>query len=379
MVTLKKSLFYVMLMLTLTLPLCFVGCFGGSVTKDGVRIPNIDNSTDLKSYSPTENDNFSSEETPYTSNYLCLVTDINGYFSVETPFVLDETDENKRVWDNLYLYEDDQFWVTSKDNKYIWASLNDNSNTYLKTLKEDGEDIRVDVLKSGIYKLVLDITTMKFDFAYKSEIETPVYAEIKNCEIYSVRTKWQEMQKVGDEFVINNFYVETGKNVSFFSKIHTSNYKTTILSGLENKYICKTSTKRTSNVLFMIGGTYNIYINAKTYVVRVELINADDAEYSACLYQDKNLVSLTKGDKNYIFTTNHTTKDYSDHILEEVPKIYTSGYKAYNLNLTEESLNYIKTITTDSGKVHYYFKEAGTYKLTVNLKDFTIDVVSLLE
>ena len=268
--------------------LLLVGCLGGK-TDDGIVGPKIDNSTDLQTPTEEESAELDDTKTYYNSKYLNLVTEINGSYRIDRPFTLDENDESKRIYDNLYLYEDDLFYMTTSDNKYMWCTLSDaKDKAYVVTAYDDGEAYQIDVLKSGIYCLIFDTKSKSFDVEYKSEITTPVYETITGCEIYDVAQKWTPMTKSGDEFSIENYYVEQGKAVSFFNLVHTSHYKTTLEADVAGKYVCKTGTKAVSEVWFMIGGTYNIYLNAKTYVVRVELVSADENGYAAKIFYDAN-------------------------------------------------------------------------------------------
>ena len=358
------------------------GCnlFGGG--SSGSSLPKVDNSNDLRDYTPSQDENYDENDELYTSNYLSFVTEINGSYRTNRPFTLDENNKNLRIYDNIYFYEYDFFQMMSNDYKNIWCSLSDETDAqYAEVEREQGEDIQTNIKVSGIYKVIFDTSTFLFDLVYKSEITTPVYEEIKNCDIYSVATKWTTMQKFGDEFFVNNYHMEGAKLVAFDSSYsHTSHYKTTIDESCLNKYIYKNGTKPSSDVWFMIAGTYNIYLNAKTYVVRVELVSADADGYSASVYKNHEFVPLELVDENvkYVFKYRYTaTSDIGNYgiMSDDVPKIFNASYQKYNLVATDGSMIYLGAYSSGG----YYFKTRGTYDLTINLLDFTISITKLPE
>lgn len=374
----KNKILYLIFAIIFVLPSIFVlaGCFGSGIVSP--KLPNIDNATDLIEYTPSQGENqYEEDDDLYTSKYLNFITEINGSYKTDRPFEIDTANANLRIYDNIYFYEYDFFQMMSSDYRYIWCSLSDeNDLQYAEVEREQGEDIQTNIKKSGIYKVVFDTSTFLFDLVYKSEITTPVYEEIKNCDIYTVETKWITMQKSGDEFFIEDFHIEKAKIVAFDSSFsHTSHYKTTIDESCLNKYINKSGKKPTSYIWFMIGGTYNIYLNAKTYVVRVELVEADADGYSAAVYENNQLTNLEllNNDINYIFKYQLTVKTERygnyDVVVATLPKIYNSAYIEFNLAPTNESMSLLRE---SSGK--YYFKNAGDYTITINLVEFTISV-----
>lgn len=301
-------------------------------------------------------------ETYYTSSGLQLCMEVNGAYLIMNYFSLDG---NKRVYDNLYFYEDDYFYMITGNYRDIYASLGDSADTeYAEEEREQGEDIQVNVKKSGIYKLVFDLDTLKFDMEYKAEIETPVYYTIKKCQIYSVASEYVEMSvnpDNEDEFVVRNFHIDAGKYIYFQDHTHVSLYKVSVDESCNNKYGSYTY----PNLAVGIGGDYNVYINAKTYVVRLELLNPDTATYSCVYYDGNEFNELTpyNADVPYIFrqrlvvTTRWTTS---------VPKFHTANYRTYDLTVVDTT-----DVLMGSGK-NYYFKEPGEYELTINLKTFEI-------
>ena len=339
----------------------FPGCgMGGG----GTSIP--DYNADIQAVAPEhiEMEHFTAEEgvTYYTSQGLSLWMEVNGAFLEMDYF---SVDGNKRVYDNLYFYEDDYFYMLADDNTDIYASLGDaNDVEYAEEEKEQGYDIQINVKKSGIYKLVFDTDTLKFDMEYKAEIQTPVYFTIKNCSIFSLATNWVEMSvnpDNADEFVIHNFSVEAGKIISFYNNIHISNYKVTLAEGTNNKLASARKTVVTANV----GGNYNIYINRKTYVVRLELLNPDTATYGCVYYDGTDFIELQpcEVDVPYIFRQRiEVDTDYTTSI----PSFHSTSYRTYQLTVVDT-----EDVLMGSGR-NYYFKKAGTYDVIINLKTFEI-------
>ncbi|MBR2612379.1 MAG: hypothetical protein IKC72_04845 [Clostridia bacterium] len=346
--------------------LCGVMCLGGCGT--GVNPPELpDYNADIEIVLPEDImiEHFvpKEEETYYTSPGFALWLEIKGAFFEMDYFYLDGA---KRVYDDLYLYEDDYFYMLTDDMKGWYASLGDSTDTqYAEEEKEVGEDIQINIKKSGIYKIIFDTETLKFDLEFLGEIDTPRYQTMKNCSVYSASTEWVEMQENPDnpdEYYIESFAIEAGKFVSFFDRTHTSNYKVTAEESCNNKL----ASARDAVVTVNVGGNYNIYVNKKTYVVRLELLNPESATYSCVYYDGSEFHELTPYDVSvpYVFrqrvevTTNYTTS---------LPDFHTKNYRTYDLTvLASEHLI--------RGTNECFFKEIGTYDIIINLKTFEISV-----
>jgi len=377
------------LMLPLIMVLSACTWFGDSNDLVG---PYIDNEYDLEDVG---------EEELFMSKQLNLVTEINGSYKIDRAFRLDYEDENKRVYDDLYFYEDDFFYMTTTDNKYLWCYLTDETDLeYVEVEKEAGEDIQINIKVTGRYKLIFDIITKSFDLEYLGKITTPVYEEIESCEVgYLIDVngektmKYDVMQKVGNEFALLGTHFAVGQSAGFYSKFtHTSWYKTTIEESCANRYIHKRGTKANTDICFMVGGEYNIYLNPKTYVVRVELVAADEDGYSANVFVDENLdfvndpiqLELLDQNKNYEFVfqcrvTSELVGNYQV-VTTELPKIYNDKLQSYELVPTAESLT--ADLVRESayhGSTFYYFNKAGVYNLIINLKTFEINVELVTE
>lgn len=364
----KKLVFFTSALLVVICVMALAGCDLGS---GGTQIPDFN--ADIQAVAPesigTEHFVAEADTTYYTSPGLSMCIEINGAFMIMDYFSLDG---DRRVYDNLYLYEGDYFYMVSDDMKYYYAALGDGTDPELAEVeRQSGEDVQVNVKKTGIYKLTFDVKALKFDLEYKAEIEEPVYYTIKNCSIYSLATSWVEMSvdpANEDRFVINNFHVESGKIIGFYNNLHVSNYKVTLDAAAEGKL----ASARKTDVTVNIGGSYNIYINRKTYVVSLELVDPDNADYGCVYYDgtDFNVLAPSDAECPYIFrqrievTTKYTTR---------VPDFHSEHYRTYALTVVDPA-----DVLMGSGD-NYYFKEPGVYELTVNLKTFEVSVLPIAE
>lgn len=355
----------------LGLSACNLTPSGGS---NGIYIPDIDNSKDMKEYK--EEDYKTSDETYYMSDYISFTMEVRGYFQTNIPFTVDKSNENLRIYDNMYFYEGDNFWLISSDYKYIWAALKNENTEYLTPLREQGEDVRVDVKKSGVYKIILDIKTMIMDFEYKSAITTPYYYPFKSCDIGTLVDEHIVYNTLGvnpnnsDEFMISDYQANAGKLYSFYSgEPHTSNYKLTVAED-STKYISPSLFE--TSVTFNVSGKFNIYVNKTTYQVRAE---ADPASltYDCIVYENKEFVALTPKDPStpYIFEYRYeATSDVGGYgvVSDDVPDFYNKSSKKYELTVEESNL------LSKNSKGGYYFKKKGQYLLTVDLLNLTLKV-----
>ena len=364
-----------------------VGCSdGGSLGGSGGNgsIPNIDNTNDLQTYTPPAGEVIEEEKEYYTSKALSFISCINGYYSIDRPFTLDETNEYKRVYDNVYLYEYDYFYM-DYDLKDNYCNLSDQTDLeYVEVEKSQGVDIQINVLKSGIYKIVFDVKTVSFDLEYKSEIETPVYPLIQNCEIgVSVGDSLQYTQMTKnpsneDEFVLENVSVEQGKSVIFCASNHVSVYKVTLDASSNNTY-ASYSGNSMRLVIFNVGGTYTAYLNAKTYEVRLELTATNANSYFCQTYDGEDFITLSPLDESnpHIFVYQYqATSDSHGVLSDHLPHFYSDSYREYSLTCNDTTLVYKSEY---EGEISYYFKKPGTYILYVNLSDFTVSVEKLPE
>lgn len=343
--------------------------------KSGLYVPDIDNSVDLKEY---EDDEYvTTDDTYYESEYISFIMEVRGYYQTDIPFTLDKDNDNLRIYDNMYFYKGDFFQLMSADYKYIWATLKNEKTEYLTPLREQGEDIQVDVKKSGIYKIVLDITTMIMDFEYKSEIVTPYYYPFKNCVIgtldenkHIVYNELLPNPNNPNEFVINNYEVATGKLYSFYSKSNTSVYKLTVAE--DSTRYATVSPLYDDVILFNISGKVNITVNNKTYEVKAEVADPASLTYDCLTYNGEQWITLEPKDEAvpYIFEYAYeATSDVGGYgvMSDDLPKFYNKSYKEYKFSVTESNL-------LGNNKGTYYFKKRGHYLILIDVYNLTLSV-----
>ncbi|MBQ9791204.1 MAG: hypothetical protein IJW28_01325 [Clostridia bacterium] len=310
------------------------------------------------------------DTTYYTSPGFSLSISIRGHFMIMDHFSLDG---DKRVYENIYLYEDDYFYMVTDDYVDLFASIGDSSDSeYVEEEKASGEDLQINVIKEGIYNIIFDTKTLKFDMVFLNEITTPRYYTIQNCDIYSVATSWTVMSKNPDnqnEFYISNYHIDSGKSISFFSHIHTSNFIPTLDQDSQ-----RMANVRKTDVRIFIGGDYDVFINAKTYEVRLELKNPETADYSCVYYDGDDFIPLELVDNNvpYIFTYQITADTPYNPLTSGNTKLHT----LYSENYGEYKLTIINSPDINA---YHYCKEKGTYKVTVNLKTFELTAELLPE
>ena len=345
-----------------------------------IHVPNIDNSVDLSEYK--EEDYKTDEGTYYMSEYISFIMEVKGYYQTHVPFTLDKDNENLRIFDNMYFYEGDYFQLMSNDYRYIWATLKDENTEYLTPLREQGEDIQVDVKKSGIYKIILDTKTMIMDFEYKSAIEIPYYYPFKTCEIgtlvdkHVVYSAMEVNPENSDEFMISNYQANSGSLYTFSESFsHISMYKLTIAEN-STRYLSPTMFEE--NVTFNLSGEFNIYVNKKTYEIRAEVSDPSKLVYDCLTYRGGEFITLAPKDPAvpYIFEYAYeATSDVGGYgvVSDDVPDFYTKSYKKYELTVEESDL------LGRSNKGDYYFKKKGHYLLTIDLLNLTLKVEQAAE
>lgn len=349
-------------------------------SSNGIYVPNIDNAVDLKEYN--EDIYKTNDDTYYTSNYISFIMSVKGYYQINVPFTLDENNENLRVYDNMYFYEGDYFQLMSNDYHYIWATLKNESNEYLSPLREQGEDIQVDVKKSGVYKIILDTKTMIMDFEYKSSIDTPYYYPFKSCEIgtlvngTSVYSEMTVNPSNNDEFMISNYQVNSGSLYTFSERFsHISMY---ILTIFENSKQYLSNTMFEESLVFNISGEFNIYVNKRTYEVRVEASDPSKLVYDCLTYNNGEFITLSPKDSStpyvfeYIYEANADVGGYGI-MSDDLPSFYSKSYKKYELSVETSSL------ISQYNDGTYYFKKKGQYLLTIDLLNLTLKVDQITE
>lgn len=340
--------------------------------------PQIDNSLDLNEFTPTPDDDneYIDGETYYTSTAVDLVTEVHGNYRIDRPFTLDENDENKRIYHNIYFYEEDFFQVLYykdvNDLGNVYAILSDETDTAYAEIEytPKGEPLQINITQEGIYNLVLDIETLAIDMVKVGDIETPVYETIKYCELYVFvsreNTSYTNMTLNTET---NEYYVQKeiprNASIGFFNAAHTGRYKTNVVWNIYDTLVYWNSTNVTS-IQVHVGGTYNVYFNAKTYELRLELQNPDTASYYCQVgwKEDKELTAVSSATP-YLFEYEFVAQGTVSDPYVDIPSFYPELGMKYRLSVIDED----GYVFADS-----YLTESGKYKLTVNLKDFTLTV-----
>lgn len=375
----KKLVCLLATLLTLTCGATLAGCdllgaFGPEESEE--EFPQIDNSIDLDEYTPTPDDEYVQEDKPYfTSTAIDLVTEINGNYTADRPFILDEEDESKRIFRNLYFYEEDFFQVIYyediTDLGKIFAILSDETDTQYAAVEysDGGSPLQINIVQEGIYNLILDINTFAIDMVKVGDIQTPVYETIKACELYVHRSAsdatYTPMTLNGET---NEYYVQMeiplDTSIGFFNAAHTGRYKMTVDAGINDKLIYW-DWLTPEKAYVHIGGTYNVYFHAKTYVLRLELVNPDSASYYCQVGFNQGVELTASADAPYLFTYEFMAQGERNDPYVELPDFYPILGMKYALTVIDEcGFVFNGTDVTES----------GTYRLTVNLKEFTLTV-----
>ena len=381
----KKFLFVIITLLLIINVTALVGCdtLGLFEDSDG-EIPKIDNSVDLKEFTPTVDDDtvYIENETYYTSISVSLVTEVNGNYTTNRPFTLDKENENKRIYHDIYFYAGDFFQVLYYKNVndlgelYVFMSdTNDQEYAEIEYTTQ-GSPLQVNIKEKGIYNLILDIETFSVDMVKVGDIDTPVYETIKTCElnihVSSTEHTYIEMTLNSET---NEYFIETEiplhASIGFYNASHMGHYKMTVEPHLMDTllYYGGYADEKPTQVYVHVGGRYKIYFNAKTYVLRLELQNPETASYYCQVgwKEDKELVAVSS-ETPYLFEYEFVAQGAINDPYVDIPKFYPSLGMSYQLSVVDED-----------GFVAYdeYITQSGTYKLTINLKEFTLTVKKL--
>lgn len=355
--------------------LALASCNGfGDFSGSDSEFPQIDNAVDLNVFTPATDDEntYLENETYYTSKSVDLVTEIHGRYSISRPFTLDKDDANKRIYHNIYFYEEDYFQVLYyKDVNAlgsVYAVMSDETDTEYAELEYTGKGspLQINITKKGVYNLVLDIQTLGIDMIKVGDIDTPVYEKITSCELnIHVSLENYTYTPMTLDTATGEYYIQAEiplqASIGFYSDSHISHYKMEVEPSLKDTLIYW-NFNSPSQVRVHVGGTYKIYFHAKTYVLRLELQNPDTASYYCQVgwKENKELTAVSPATP-YLFEHEYVVEKADS----QVPSIYPYLGMKYALYLIN-----------DDGFVEYdtYFAEAGTYKLTVNLKEFTLTI-----
>ena len=230
--------------------------------------------------------------------------------------------------------------------------------------------LQINIIKQGIYDLILDTETFAIDMIKVGDISTPVYEKIKYCELYihvSLSNYTYSEMTLNKE--TNEYYIESdlplNSSIGFFNESHTCRYKMDVEQSLKDRLVYW-NFNNTVSVNIHVGGRYKIYFNAKTYVLRLELQNPEMANYFCQVEWNKNnILSPVNSTTPYLFEYEFVAQGTPTDPYVDLPNFYPKLGMKYALSLIDED----EVVISD-----YYLEDGNTYKLTVNLLDFTLTV-----
>ena len=377
----RKFLYLILTLLLIINSIAFVGCDIFNDDGNDGELPLIDNSVDLSEFVPTaEDDNFYIEgETYYTSKSVDLVTEINGNYTTSRPFTLDKDNENKRIYHNVYLYEEDFlqviYYKRHGDLGQLYVIMSDTADQEYAEIEygSQGSALQITVKKQGVYNVVLDVETFAIDLIKMGDIDTPVYETIKSCELnIHVSLDNYSYTPMTLDVTTNEYYIQKeiplGASIGFYNTSHMGHYKMTVEPNIMDKLVYYDSLMP-SQVYVHVGGIYKIYFNAKTYVLRLELQDCDTASYYCQVEWGKNNeLTPASSATPYLFEYEFIAQGKINDPYVDIPSFYPKLGMAYKLAVIDVD-----------GYVAYdeYITESGTYLLTINLKEFTLSIKRL--
>lgn len=377
----KKFLFLVTAFLLIINVMALVGCTFDDGDSDDSGLPKIDNSVDLNAFTPTVDDDtiYREDETYYTSKSIDLVTEINGNYTTSRPFTLDKDNANKRIYRNIYFYVEDflqvLYYKKFGDLGRLFVIMSDTADQEYAEIEytQQGSPLQINIIQQGIYDIILDVETFAIDLVKVGDIDTPVYETIKSCELnIHVSSTDHTYTPMALDVATNEYYIETeiplNASIGFYNASHTGRYKMTVEPSLMDTLIFYDyySSTKPSQVQVHVGGTYKIYFNAKTYVLRLELQNPDTAKYYCQVEwnENKELTAVSNATP-YLFEYEFVAQGERNDPYVDIPSFFPKLGMAYDLSVIDVD-----------GFVAYdeYITESGTYKLTINLKEFTLTI-----
>ena len=237
-----------------------------------------------------------------------------------------------------------------------------------------GSPLQINVIKQGVYDIILDVETFAIDLVKVGDIDTPVYETIKTCELYvHVSSSNYSYTPMTLNVETNEYYIQKeiplNASIGFYNASHIGNYKMTVEPSLMDKLVYYDSYNN-RKVKVHVGGTYKIYFNAKTYKLRLELQNPDTASYYCQVEWDKgNELTAISTETPYLFEYEFVAQGKINDPYVDIPSFYPKLGMKYQLSVIDVD----GFVGNDS-----YVTESGTYKLTINLKDFTLTVKRII-
>lgn len=333
------------------------------------------------------------EGTFYKSDLYDMHCTIAGYFTYGRPFTLGET-ENIHIYNNLCLYEGDEFFIAKNKSRNQGSflpnfdycfKLKDESDTQYVTIDSPAEDptcgsLFVNQGKDGVYKITFDTETQLIDLEYLSEIETPKYDVLSGVDIQNIHdssdkktTRMRENPDNPDEICVLGYSIPM-----YASIIFPNNLGCYTRVWLDASYVntARTFTKR-ELLRFSRGGVFNVYLNTKTYVVRLEQLDYETAKYN-CYYifvNDANpngdaLAMTQDAEHPYIYHLDNFSNRKELGFISTIRFVDIEPNERGTYKYVLEPTN--TNISRDDNN-GYFFTVGGTFNITINLKEGTLD------
>lgn len=316
-------------------------------------------------------------ETYYKSTDVDLWFECSGYFGANYYFHIDEENPNKRVYEGMYFYEGDYIYMLSHNMKNWHALLSDGHETgNVEVELAEGQEYHINFKNDGVYTIKFDVETTKLDVIRTADVETPKFYTIKGCDISctALDDKFVTMSQNDtnpDEFVYRNFPMNHAKGMIFCSAVtHTSWFKVTIDEDSAFS-LAQITGKRSNYVQGCVDGPVDIYINKKTYVVRMELSTPNENTFY-CQTTSTTVNEAMEVDSvhPYIFRYEMVVTGYRDWWIEDFRNCH---YDKFPMTFIESET----LAVTDNGSA--YCPVTGIVRVTADVWHRTVSAELLVE
>ena len=312
-----------------------------------------------------------SGEEYYEATDYSLWFECSGYYRSCPYYYVEEGKPNTRVYDNLYFYEKDYFFVLSKSMKEWYARLSEgHDTTYVEEELTEGLDYHINIKTDGIYTVKWDMDSKRFDVIYKSEIDTPHFYEIKKCRILS-NGKYTQMERNPDnqdELCVKGLNVLHAKGITFYE---TPNAFRVTVDPASTQFLFTFDNKRDDYLSVNVDGPVDIFLNTKTYVARIALPNPDQNTFGfTTLDEEKDQNIAVDPTHPYLFTYDCTI-DAAGRMLENI-SFYDFHVREYEFAVASNPEIFDES--EYQGSTFHYFKEAGDYRFQADVLHNTLSV-----
>ncbi|MCR4561872.1 MAG: hypothetical protein K5694_01515 [Bacilli bacterium] len=327
----------------------------------------------------------------FKSDIYEMHSTIAGYFTYGRPFVIENDNQNVHIYNNLCLYEGDEFFIAKNKTKNTGSSLPNFDFCFKLKEDKDEEYVTVDIDKNdptcgslfikegkdGEYKISFDVETKLIDIEFLREIDTPKYDYIKHCDISEIhykRTSYQTLRENKDnpdELCVLNYDIPMHASIVLDNNLG-SYTRVWLDESLFN--LARTFTKR-ELIHFSVGGNYNVYLNRKDYSVRLELNNPENAKYN-CFFRftggehSGDPETMTQDQEHpYIFHLNNFSNETDNGYVKTIRFVEYEEDGSATFKYKLDSLN--ENIERNDNN-NYSFTSGGTFNISINLLEGTI-------